>query len=268
MNQSSSSKTCTAKMSKWQRRRTVFWPRAKAAGKAIIALAGLGAAVVAIYAWFPAARDALWPELREYKTLDTLYAGASVTFFDSALGSPDIVRAVEGEAGTTERLYIKENYIVQTLATPEGETQLFSVLSCSQDFKPKLGGRITLQDKPLAEQLTTGQQPRELYYLMPAHVLNAVYFELTVEAGVPSRNRGSGYGVNSACAKDLPGQESYVGPASNATQAIKDFRTRVPANFYVETYKRELADVTQSGSRFYTRVTPLFEDIPPRWRTS
>ena len=204
-------------------RRDVWWPKLKIILKGIVKLAELGAAVVVVVAWFPMAVNALRPELREYETLKSLYAGASVSFFDSKLGTPAIIRALPTEKGTTERLYVKDDYIVQTLANAEGETRLYSVLSCRPDFKPRLGGRITLQEKPLAAQWAPGQEPKELYYLQPAAVLNTVYFEFAAYASGFSRNRDYGAGVNGACSKALPARE-YVGPPSEAPEAIRNFR--------------------------------------------
>ena len=266
MSQSSNFKTRASEALRRRRARKALWSKAKTAAKGITGFAALSAAVVAIVGLLPLAMDAVRPELKEYKILSTLYAGASVNFFDSALGSPAIVRAVPAEKGITERLYVKENYIVQTLASSEGETKLFSVLSCSPDFRPRLGGQITLQDKPLAEQALSGREPEDLYYLMPATVMNTVYFELAHDVSGASHNRGSGYGVNSACGKDLPAQ-GYVGPLSEAPQAIQDFRARVPANFYVEAWDRPLRHFEQNKSPYYSLVTPLREDLPPGWPT-
>jgi hypothetical protein len=113
-----------------------WWPALKFAAKAIIGLSALGAAIVALIAWLPLANDRLHPELKEYEALRALYAGASVSLFDGKLGPPSIVKAVPGEPGITKRIYVKEDYVEETVATQEGQAQLYSVLSCNQEFKP------------------------------------------------------------------------------------------------------------------------------------
>lgn len=57
------------------------WQSAAASvAKGITGLAGLGGALVAIFAWFPMARDTLWPNLKEYEIVSSLHAGYSVVF--------------------------------------------------------------------------------------------------------------------------------------------------------------------------------------------
>jgi hypothetical protein len=252
--------------------RGAWWPRAKTAAKAITGLSGLLAAIVAIYAWFPLARDTAWPELKEYETLESLYVGASVSLFDGKLGPPSIIKAVPGETGITERLYVKKDYIVETLATPEGQTKLYSVLSCSPNFKPSFeffGSKVTLQDKSLVAQ-GPSDRPRELYYQRPATVSSPTfYFELTTETSGASHNRGSGYGVNSvngACG-DLPAQD-YEGAPAEAPQEIDDYRAKTPPNFYVESWDRSIRDTTINVVSPFGLVTPYHEDLPPGWPTS
>jgi hypothetical protein len=213
------------------------------------------------------------PNFKEYETLKALYAGASVSLFDGKLGPPSIVRAVATEPGITERLYVKNDYVVQTLATAEGETKLYSVLSCSPNFKPSftgLGGRVTLQDKPLAEQMRPGQEPQNLYFLDPAVAINRIYFELAIDASAPSHYRGYGYGVNTACStgsKGAPLSGPYEGPLPGAPQQFKSYRATVPANFYVEAWERPIRKV-ESGFPKYSQVTPLPESLPPGWPKS
>lgn len=253
--------------------RRAWWPRIVTFAKGVTGLAALGAAIVAILAWFPMARDFVDPRFKEYENLKSLYAGASVSFFDGKLGPASIVRAAPTEAGITERLYVKEDYIVQTLATPEGETKLYSVLSCNPNFKPSLnsfGGAVTLHDKPLAEQMRPGQDPQELNYLRPAVVINTVYFELAIDVSAPSHYRGYGYGVNTACStgsgsESPPAPSVYEGPPSKAPQDIQDYRAKVPANFYVEAWDRPIRKLSPSGLPHYSIVTPLPENLPPTW---
>jgi hypothetical protein len=253
----------------WRR----WWPKLKTLGKGITGLAGFGAAIVAIFAWFPMARDFVNPNFKEYENLKTLYVGASVSHFDSTLGPPSIVKAIPGETGTMERLYVKKDYVVETLATADGQTKLYSVLSCNSDFKPSftfLDSKITLQDKPLAAQMPFGRPPEWLYYEPPSTVSSPTfYFEMTAEISGASRNRGSGYGVNSvdgACG-DLPAQ-GYEGPPDKAPQEISDYRAKALPNFYVETWDRTIRDLSVEMGNPYLLVTPFHEDVPPGWPKS
>jgi hypothetical protein len=239
-----------------------LWPRAKAIGKGITGLAELGAAAVVILAWFPQAVDTICPNLKEYKTLDTLYAGASVAQFDAKLGPPSIIKAVPAKSGITERLYVKKDYVVETLATEEGQTTMYSVLSCDSNFKPtfkSFGSEITLQDKPLAATSPPGQQPIELHYEKPTLVGSATYyFELYTDTSGASHGRGSGSGVNGVCGK-LPDADDYSGPASLAPEKINDYRMSTPANFYVESTEQSIRNGADN------LVTPFHEDLPPNW---
>jgi hypothetical protein len=247
-----------------------WWPRLKTFGKGVTGLAGLGAAIVAILAWFPLARDFVDPNFKEYENLKALYAGASVSLFDGKLGPPAIVKAVPGETGIMERLYVKKDYLVETLASADGQTKLYSVLSCSPDFKPSFnfqGTKITLQDKPLAAQMPFGRPPEHLYYEPPATVSSPTfYFEITAETGGASHNRGSGYGVNSVdgTCGDLPVQ-GYEGPPDKAPQEVSDYRAKTVPNFYVETWDRTIRDQTVDVGNPYLLVTPFHEDVPPGW---
>jgi hypothetical protein len=277
MSETTKSKSGPADTPKWRRALRVWWPRTKTAGKGVIGVAGLGAAVVAIYAWFPLARDTAWPELKEYATLESLYAGASVTFFDDTLGPPSIIHALSGENGLTERLYVKKDYIVTTLATPDGQTKLYSVLSCSPAFKPSFdfrGNKITLQDKPLAAQMPSDRPPAALYFVQPTTVSSPTFFfELTEYTSNASGNRGSGYGVNGSC-KNLPSTAGgdmapgYEGPPAQAPREISDYRSRTSANFYVELWDRSLANVDNKFVIPFDLVTPSREELPPGWPKS
>lgn len=265
---SSGTKTVEEGVKGWRHVHSVWWPRIRSAGKGITGLSGLGAAIVAIAAWYPMANDHLHPELKEYENLKALYVGASVSLFDSKLGAPSIVKAVPGEPEMTERMYVKPDYVVETVATREGQTKLFSVLSCNPDFRPSfefLGSRVTLQDKPLADQKPFGRPPSELFYEVPQTVSSPeFYFELTADTSGASHNRGSGYGVNGACSKDLPSVD-YAGPVADAPQEINVFRERVPANFYVESLDRSLSNSSNPSLGPFLLVTPYFEDLPPGW---
>lgn len=257
----------------WRRLLHRVWPKIHTGTKAVTGLAGLGAAMVAIYAWFPQALDSVRPELKEYALLKSLYAGASVSLFDSKLGPPSSIKAVPGEPGVTERLYVKDAYLVETLATAEGQTKLFSVLSCRADFKPTFdffGSKVTLQDKPMAELKPFDRQPEELHALVPETVSSPTfYFEMIAEVSGASHNRGSGYGVNAVCsghgsANGLPAFD-YSGPPEKAPQDLADYRARTPANFYVETWDRSIRGPGNYPFDDFFLVTPFHEDVPPGW---
>lgn len=250
----------------------VWWPRAKTFAKGITGLAGLVAAAVAILAWFPLARDFVDPNHKEYENLKSLYVGASVSLFDGKLGPPSIVKGVPGETEITARLYVKKDYIVETLATAEGQTKLYSVLSCNSSFKPSfefLGSKFTLQDKPLAEMAQSDWKPW-LYYRQPSTVSSPTfYLEVTTDTSGASHNRGSGYGVNSvdgSCG-ELPTGD-YEGQLTEAPQEISNFRLKTPANFYVETWDRSIRGASVFDANPYQLVTPYHEDVPPGWPKS
>lgn len=258
----------------------VWWPRAKTAAKGITGLAGLGAAIVAIFAWFPLAQDAVWPELEEYETLSSLYAGASVSLFDGELGPPSIVEVLPGEAGLTERLYVKKDYIVGTLATSEGDTRLYSVLSCNPSFKPTFqffDSRIILQDKPLSAQMSSERPPSHLYYVAPGTVSSQLlFFELITATSNATDRRGSGYGVNGVCG-ELPTTSNpagssvldYFGPPDQAPREIQDYRAKTPVNFYVEFRDVDLAEEARGSFVLpFVYVTPNHSELPPGWPKS
>jgi hypothetical protein len=245
------------------------WPKIHTGTKAVTGLAGLGAAVVAIYAWFPQALNSAMPQLKEYETLDTLYAGASVSLFDSKLGPPSTIKAVPGEPGMTERLYVKQDYLVEIIATAEGESKLYSVLSCKPDFKPVFdffGSKITLQDRPLDRQKELGHPPSWLHYSRPMTVSSPTfYFEMATEVSGASHNRGSGYGVNGVCGTNGLPKVDFSGPPDKAPQEINDYRAKTPPNFYVETWDRTLIGNSSDEFSQFSLVTPFHEDVPPGW---
>lgn len=266
MSEPSNFKTRATEKLRKRRERKVWWSRAKTAAKGIIGFSALVAAIVAILAWLPLARDTVAPSLKEYETLRTLYAGASVSFFDAKLGPPSIVSPLGLEKGTMERLYVKKDYVVETLATAEGETTLFSVLSCNPSFKPTFGD-ITLQSESLAT-VQHGAGPQLLFYEHPGTAGGPeFFFEMMYDVAGYTNYRGAGYGVNRGhrCG-DLPDNdvESYRGSETEAPQGIKDYRTRTPANFYVETYGRSFAGLNGETEPFFL-VTPTPVDLPPHW---
>lgn len=278
MSESSNSKAGTQDAQQLLGWRQAWWPRVRAVGKGITGLAGLGAAIVAIYAWFPLARDSAWPELKEYETIKPLYAGASVHLFEGQLGPPSIVRVIPGESGLTQRLYAKKDYVVQTLATAEGETKLYSVLSCKPNFKPAFqffNIHITLYDDPLSSQMPPDRPPSYLHYLQPRTVSSQkMFFELITSTSNATDQRGAGYGVNGVC-QDLPTSSSggsapdYSGPPDQAPPEIRDYRERTPPNFYVEFRDLELAPETyESFVLPFGYATPSHVELPPGWPKS
>lgn len=238
----------------------------EAGAKGFLGFSALLTAFVAILALIPQARDTVAPNLKEYETLRSLYAGASVSFFDAKLGPPSIVSPLGLEKGTMERLYVKKDYVVETLATTEGKTTLFSVLSCDPGFQPTFGD-ITLQSETLAT-MRHGADPQLLYYDHPGTAGGPeFFFEQLYDVAGYSNYRGAGYGVNRGhgCG-DLPDNdvESFKGGVTDAPQGIKDYRARTPANFYVETYGRSFAGLNGETEPFFL-VTPKPVDLPPNW---
>jgi len=207
------------------------------------------------------------PSFKEYETLKTLYAGASVSFFDSKLGPPSIVSPARPEMGVTERLYVEKDYVVETLATADGQTTLFSVLSCNPSFKPTFssgGGPITLQNEPLAA-LMPERNPHVFYRVPGTAGGPEFFFEMIDDVAGYTNYRGSGYGVNSRCGP-LPSQDvqDFEGGANGAPQGIAEYRATTPANFYVETYGRSLLGINGEAERYYL-VTPNPVSLPPGW---
>lgn len=268
MNEPSNSASDTTETTKAKAARIDRWVITVAVAKGIVGLTGFMAALVAIFAWLPLARDSLDPTLKEYETLKALYAGASVSFFDAKLGPPSIVKPVPLERGMMERLYVKKDYVVETVATPEGKTTLFSVLSCSRSFKPtfptQAGTPITLQDKPLAA-LMPGRTPAMLFYRVPGTGGPAFFFEMITDAMGASGYRGSGYGVNGRC-ENLPSHDvdDFAGSVADAPQGITEYRATTPANFYVETWERSIQGNDREIEAFHM-VTPDPGDLPPGW---
>ncbi|WP_457971590.1 ETEC_3214 domain-containing protein [Arthrobacter sp. D1-17] len=242
---------------------------AASVAKGITGLAGLGGALVAIFAWFPMARDTLWPNLKEYEIVSSLHAGYSVDAFDAVLGPPSIVMEREDD-GTTKRLYVKDNYVVQTVALPSKQTVLYSVLSCDLGFQPtftKFGKSITLNVASMAAQSTGSNGPDapvKLYYAAQDEVgiMNAEKFHWRVEVLSEdtdgSQSRGIGFGVNTVCtAAGQPATTvNYQGPLDEAPEEVKNFRAATAPNFYVETYAWSFPT---SALR---QVSPYYQDLP------
>ena len=225
------------------------WPRIKSIGRSVTGLSAFGAAVVAIAAWFPLAQDNLWPKEKEYRLLADIHAGYSVDYVKSKLGTPVEVRPASTKPNIkfTLMVFPRDDHIVSIVANDAGEVEMYSVLSCSHDFRPRFdfpeGGSITLQgnhlDQIQTEKKTESDTLLSYNFAVDGQVERAT--EVLPGSGSASLNGMSYlYGANGVCSEILPPSHmlhqdaSYNGMLKDSGQDIRSERQSMTANFYTE----------------------------------
>ncbi|MDD1476471.1 ETEC_3214 domain-containing protein [Arthrobacter sp. H16F315] len=221
-------------------------PASKVFVKLVLGISAFGVALITIFAWWPLAKDTLFPFEKDYKKLAELGAGFSTDHFSEMLGAPTTLKQVSSNPALKQINYINKDYIVTTVADDSGRTLLFSVLSCNPDFHPRFTApdktELQLQMEPL-ELIAPRNLNHDLYY-KPGSTGSSV--DQLVELGDPTtttanRLRAYAYGVNGACGPtrlerpDGIHELDYSGPINEAPDDVKDFRRDLAANFYTET---------------------------------
>ncbi|MCY1220539.1 hypothetical protein D9M72_325580 [compost metagenome] len=239
-------------------------------------LSAIIASLIAILAWLPQAQDTLWPNEKYYKMLGELNAGHSVARFDSELGPPTLIRVHSTSTPVlTERLYMKEQFVVSTLTPSEGNrTMVYSVLSCNPEFQPSFhtpdGRTLQLQSKPLDALDGVITMSGSLNY-SPGATGSSVRLNAEMAVRIPataSSNRAYAYGVNGACGPtalpraDGSYNQEFKGTLGEAPDAVRSYRHTVAPNFYAEAYPE---DGFLDFETIIGIASPYHFDLPARY---
>ena len=222
--------------------------------KVIVGASSVITAIVALYFAGVYAHDAwLFPNEKDYTTLRHLGAGMSVEHFDEVLGAPSIsVSTLIERGGEVDEghsyTYIRDKYLVEIIGTSDGDTIMYSVLTCDDDFMVTFdaptGSTVQLGTSPLPESDSSGGTPSQIWYESALTVGSPVVYQETMvaDAAGATRYRAYGFGVNAVCdptnsftttdGDPLPG---YSGPLEGAPTEIVEFRKVTQPNFYIET---------------------------------
>ena len=222
--------------------------------KVIVGASSVITAIVALYFAGVYAHDAwLFPNEKDYTTLRHLGAGMSVEHFDEVLGAPSISVATLIERGDDvdegrSFTYIKDKYLVEIIGTSDGDTIMYSVLTCDEDFlvtfDAPTGSTVQLGASSLPDSDSSGSAPVQIWYESDLTVGSPVVYQETMvaDAAGATRYRAYGFGVNAVCdpanafstaaGDPLPG---YSGPVDGAPSDIVEFRQATRPNFYIET---------------------------------
>ncbi len=214
----------------------------------------------------------------EYAILEGLKAGFSTSRFDSELGAPAFVRPSKNRR-FVEKTYQRRDYWVQTVSTRDGTTQLYTVTSCDQSFRPSFEapavGTVKLRDTRFAEMTKAKDSAFgvRLDYFIPGATANARFLDLKYGAN-PGNYKTYAWGIVDACAdfylwfgrafkqhaipfgpRTSASQEmwsksryEYAGSLEKSNRWIRRFRRREEVNTYAET--APLADVSAIRSQF------------------
>jgi hypothetical protein len=217
-------------------------------GSSSVITAGVALYFAAVYAH----DEWLFPYEDEYEMLRELGAGMSVEYFDEVLGPPSMTWeasiGIASEELGTARTYIESEFLVRTLADSSGQTIMYLVFTCNNEFQPSfvspLFSTVTLWSTPLDQADESDRPPEVVGHIDLATASTPiVYAEAgTVDASGATRYRAYGYGVSAACTSADSLQtptgaplDGYWGAPQDAPESIKQFRSSAQPNFYVET---------------------------------
>lgn len=244
--------------------------------KAVLWVAGFGAAIATILGWWQLAVAAANPHADAYAALNRLGVAVTVDHVIAVLGEPAAVTRIEGidgDGGSTtfadyqRQVFLQEDYIVTILSDAQGEVQQFTVLSCDPTFQPAfrtpVGSTVRLNDAPLGAADTSDAAAEMVYVTTDGTASTPVQMLDVMRASgdAPTRYRGYGLGISELCvpfrAPDGAGIEAHAGPIDGLSDAALLLRSTRPANYYVEIGMSY--SLVADGVRF---VLPPQESIP------
>ena len=221
----------------------------------IALLAGLLTAWSSWNAWREIESAVQWRE-DAYADLERVRAGYSEAFVEDVIGRPASSAPV-GESGYTTHTFALRDHWVETTTDANGTVVVMSVTSCDPRFQPGLnigGTIITLQDRPIADALRADPEARDPtdeftsgsrrieYWPGATGSSPSMYLEWSgLGVSTASGNRAWFVGVHpnlclGAAAQALLPTRQYAGPPIRAPGSVLEFRSRVAANTYVETF--------------------------------
>lgn len=234
------------------RYRTRAHPFVRWGVRALIFIAAVFASITAL------ASAALWIQSQandqfrwrngEYTKLTGLRAGFDVAMFDQSLGAPAFKTQKKGHS---ERIYRGREYWVQTVAKASGEVLMYSVTSCSDQFRPKfpIGSEyaLALRETPVGEVVTRDGQFSDIDYFIPGATASLSIVEFFY-GGNPGEYKSWAWGINDACGDFYDSYDTlfelpdvweqfggdYEGQLSEAPKVISEIRSEFPANLYAE----------------------------------
>lgn len=173
----------------------------------------------------------------EYHKINSVRAGMNVGKFSEVFGSPTFTRS--SKENLIENIYKKRDYWVQTISEPSSRVLLYSVTSCSRNFKPDidpnpLHRKIVLNESTFE---SIGSDPSEVKYYSRVATANSYFYD-TYGGGNPTDYKTVSIGINDVCELNelsVYPQNRYAEPINLSDNDIKKFRSAAKINTYSET---------------------------------